>query len=163
MKKIFVFIIASIVIIGAKAQEMDLFLPPLNAKVIQFVNMNIGKQVGSGECWDLADKALEFANAKHDAAYNFGRKLQSHEMPLSGDIIQLENVKITMKLDFEGGEMIMDIPHHTAVIYQVIGRKQFKIADQNNGISGMKVAVNEMDLNKMERGTYTIFRPEKKD
>lgn len=40
--------------------------PPLNKRIIQFVDSNKGRQVGGGECWDLAAKAFEYAGAYLD-------------------------------------------------------------------------------------------------
>jgi len=144
------------------SQEMDLFMPPTNAKIIQYVNKNVGKQVDKGECWDLAYRALEFANAKHLDTYVFGRKLNKTEEIFSGDIIQFEKVKIEVPLEGEDGFMVHEIPHHTAIIYEVLGKLKFKIADQNNGITGKKVSVHELDLNFIKSGKYIIFRPLKK-
>lgn len=158
--------IISILLLSAttniNAQEMDLFLPPLNAQVIQYVNKNIGKTVDKGECWDLAFRALEAANAKHIDTYDFGRELRKEEEVYPGDIIQFENVKIKIELEMDGGYMVMDIPHHTGIVYEIKGKLKFRMADQNNQISGKKVSVNEIDLNKIEKGEFTIFRPEKK-
>ena len=33
-------------------------LPELNQKIIDYVNQNIGKKVGRGECWDLVQIPL---------------------------------------------------------------------------------------------------------
>lgn len=155
----------SITILTLSGIAQDLFMPPLNAKIIQYVNKNIGKKVDRGECWDLAFRALEFANAKHENTYDFGRKLNKNEEVYAGDIIQFENVKIKMFLqnNVEVKEYIIhDIPHHTAIIYEVLDSLQFKIADQNNGISGKKVAITALNLNLIEKGNFTIYRPEKK-
>ena len=139
------------------AQDMDLFLPPLNAKVIDYVNRNNGKTVDKGECWDVAFRALEFANAKHEDTYDFGRPLRKGEEVYPGDIIQFKNVRIKMELEMEDGYMLIDIPHHTAIVYEVIGNLNFRVADQNNGVSGKKISINKMDLNKLEKGEFTIF------
>ena len=161
MKKIFLTL--SIFISGlAISQDMDLFLPPANAIVIDYVNRNIGKKVDRGECWDLAAQALIHANAKHPDTYVFGRALRKGEEVYPGDIVQFKDAKIKMELEKEDGYIVIDIPHHTAVVYEVLSPLNFRMADQNNGISGKKVSVNRIDLNAIEKGTYIIYRPERK-
>lgn len=150
------------ILLSLNSFSQDLFLPPTNAKVIDFVNRNIGKKVDKGECWDLAFRALEYANAKHEDTYDFGRPLRKGEEVYPGDIIQFENARIKMELEKEEGYIIIDIPHHTAIVYEAISDLNFRIADQNNGVTGKKISVNRMDLNKLEKGKFTIYRPEKR-
>ncbi|MDQ3100930.1 MAG: hypothetical protein M3R08_06060, partial [Bacteroidota bacterium] len=47
-------------------------LPPLNQKVVEYVQLNMKQKVGRGECWDLAAAALEHAGAAWDGKYQFG-------------------------------------------------------------------------------------------
>lgn len=143
------------------AQDMDLFMPPLNAKVIQFVNMNIGKKVDKGECWDLAFRALEYADAKLIDTYVFGSVVKKGQVIYSGDIIQFENVRTETEMK-DGSVIIHDIPHHTAIVYENLGDLNFKLADQNNGVSGKKVSVNNLNLKDVTKGKYTVYRPIKK-
>lgn len=154
------FVTSILICCAVTVYAQDIFLPPLNAKIIQYVNQQIGKKVDKGECWDLAYRALEFANANHPDTYVFGRKLEKNEEVYSGDIIQFENVQI--KVPLEDGYMIQDIPHHTAVVYETLGKLHYRVADQNNAISGKKVSVHELNLNLIQKGKYTIFRPEEK-
>ena len=64
-------------------------LPFLNKEIIEFTTSKIGKKVGSGECWDLAAEALDYAGAKWKRSYVYGRKVDlSEEKVLPGDIIQ---------------------------------------------------------------------------
>ena len=159
MKYLFILFIT---FISTFAIGQDLFLPPLNAKVIDYVNRNIGKKVDKGECWDVAFRALEHANAKHEDTYDFGRPLRKGEVVYPGDIIQFENARIKMDLEMEDGYMVIDIPHHTAIVYEILSEMNFRVADQNNGVSGNKISINQMNLNDLEKGKYVIFRPEKK-
>ena len=55
-------------------------LPELNKKVIEYVNKNMQKKVGRGECWDLAAGALAYSNAYFDRSSKktvtiYGREL----------------------------------------------------------------------------------------
>ncbi len=67
--------------------------PELNQKVLEYVDANLKKKVGRGECWDLAAGALEHAGATWDGKYTFGRLVDpDSEEVFPGDIVQFENV-----------------------------------------------------------------------
>lgn len=141
-------------------------IPPLNQKVVSYVDSVIGKKVGRGECWDLASSALDHAGAYLDKSsqktiYVFGKKLNPEKDQIfPGDILQIENVK----LEYTKGNMIYteNMSHHTAVIYEVISSGHFKIAHQNTSFSGRKVGVSELNLNTMKKGKIIFYRPYKK-
>src|SRR4051812_31163778 len=48
---------------------------PVNAAIVAFARQSFGKQIGNGECWTLADKALKVAGAKAPDVYVWGRAL----------------------------------------------------------------------------------------
>jgi len=138
-------------------------IPPLNERVIQFVDANKGKKVGEGTCWDLAAEALEFAGAYFDRStkqsiYIFGKAVNPRKGPVfPGDIIQFENVEIQYKKGH--GYYFERMPHHTAIIYKVKGRGQYLIAHQNSSITGKKVGFSDLDLKNIVKGKYFIYRP----
>lgn len=51
--------------------------PELNKKIVDFVNANMNKKVGRGECWDLAAQALNTNHAKWDRKLNYGTRVDS--------------------------------------------------------------------------------------
>lgn len=51
----------SFVFISAKPIKQD--LPHTNSKIVQFCKANLNRKVSTGECWDLVEAALNFANA----------------------------------------------------------------------------------------------------
>jgi hypothetical protein len=64
--------------------------PPTNIKIVEYVNTVIGKKVGRGECWDLANEALTYANARWEFPTKFGRPIDyKKEQVLAGDLIQI--------------------------------------------------------------------------
>lgn len=80
-------------------------------KVLEFSKNNIGKKIERGECWDLANSALNYANAKWEAPFNFGTKIDyKRENLLPGYILQFSNVKFV----FSNGSA--SFPKHTAII-----------------------------------------------
>jgi len=140
--------------------------PALNTKVIEYVNAVIGQQVDRGECWDLAAAALDYAGAYLDRSnqknlYIFGRKVNPHKDQIfAGDIIQIENVK----LEYTKGNAIYyeTMSHHTAIIYEVIGKYEYKLAHQNTSFSGRKVGLSDLNLNNIKKGQIAFYRPYKK-
>jgi len=143
----FLFLFASL----AKSQE----IPAKNKAIIAFIDSKKGKKVGKGECWDLAKAALDNASAVWTAPYGFGKEIDyKKETVLPGDIIQLEKVKIV-----NPDKSSQDIPHHTAIIYQVIAPGDYMVAEQN--VDGKhSVIVAEMNLNNIKKGKYSIYRPQ---
>lgn len=132
--------------------------PALNDVIMDYVNDHLGKKVESGQCWDLAAKALESANAKWDGLYVFGDVVDHESSPvLPGDIIQLEGVLIVIETPSSMTEESMG--HHTAIIYAVHGPGQYTLAHQNFGKQKKTVGLTELDIRHIVAGEFTIFRP----
>jgi len=77
----------------------------LGPTVLNWANGQIGRQVGAGECWDLADRALKSAGAKSSADYGltgpdddyiWGNPVQFKDA-LPGDILQFRDYVMTTK------------------------------------------------------------------
>lgn len=130
-------------------------LPQVNSKIIEYCDSQMGKKVGRGECWDLAKHALDFAAVKMSAPYDFGRKLNLNtDEVLPGDIIQYENVKLIYP-----NNTWKKMTKHTAVIYEIKGSKHFIVAEQNS--NGKRYVIkDDVDLNYLKTGKYSIYRPE---
>ncbi|MCK5281717.1 MAG: hypothetical protein KAK04_24365, partial [Cyclobacteriaceae bacterium] len=77
-----------------------------------------------------------------------------------GDVIQIENVT----LEYKKGNAIYTetMTHHTAIIYEVLGKSHYKIAHQNTSFSGRKVGVSELNMNYNKKGKITFYRPYEK-
>lgn len=133
--------------------------PPLNQKIVEYVTSVIGKKVERGECWDLANAALNKVNAKWDHDYKFGKPIDpAKDEVFPGDIIQFENV--TLKYDKDGRHFKESMPHHTAIVYKVNAKGEYLIAHQNSGQHGRKVGISELKLVDMTKGKLMFYRPE---
>jgi hypothetical protein len=133
-------------------------IPGINKNIIAFVKTKIGKKVGKGECWDLAAEALNSASAKWDGNYGFGKEVNyKKDCVYPGDIIQFEGV--ILKYEIDKKKFIEKMAHHTAIIYEIKGKEEFIIADQNTGRSGKKVGVGSLDLKTITKGKFKFFRP----
>ena len=132
----------------------------LNQQIIEFVNSNMNKKVGKGECWDLANEALTLVQAKWDGNLRFGRKLDyKKECVYPGDIIQFEKVKVKYTENKITYEEVM--PHHTAIIYEVKGNGEYVLAHQNTAYTGRKVGTSSLNLMNVTGGKINIYRAEK--
>ena len=133
-------------------------IPSLNKKIIDFVKTKIGKKVGKGECWDVAAEALNTSGAKWDGNYKFGKEINyKTDCVYPGDIIQFEGV--TVKYEIDKKKFSESMAHHTAIIYEVKGKEEFILADQNTGRSGRKVGLSPIEFKNITKGKFKIFRP----
>ena len=135
-------------------------IPPTNQKIIEYVKTVVGKKVDRGECWDLANAALNYANAKWEAPFNFGKPIDyKKEEILPGDLIHINNLTMESK---EGNAVThWKMSEHTAILFEVKAEGKVMIAEQNvNKIR--KVMINEWNLNDVKSGKMQFFRPQAK-
>ncbi len=138
-------------------------IPLLNQRIIQFVEANMGKKVRQGECWDLAAAALDYAGGQLDrsteeSVYIFGKRINPRKgRVFPGDIIQFENIELRYT---KGNTYYVEkMPHHTAIIYEILGRGRYRIAHQNTTEIGKKVGISSLDLSNIKTGEFIIYRP----
>lgn len=135
-------------------------LPDINGRILSFVNSVMGTTVGRGECWDLAQEALDAAGADWSRPFNYGTLLDpAQDRIRPGDIIQFKTVKI-VEVFPDGGMRweVLGAPDHTAVIMAVTGKKEYMLAHQNIG-GKRSVMTSSVNLNKATSGRYWIYRP----
>ena len=138
-------------------------LPPLNAKVIEYVNSVKGKRVDRGECWDLAFRALEYSESYFDRSSKkninvYGRLIDpKKEEVLSGDLMQFEGVKLQWKIRYT--TFNAEMKHHTAIIHSVNGPGDYQIAHQNTQEWGKRVDINQFKMDRVIKGKIFIYRP----
>ena len=144
---------------GKGAKEPGSELPTLNQSVVDYVLVQEGKRVGSGECWDLAAIALNKAGAKWDGMYVFGRLIDwRRDEVLPGDIIQMEEVEVEHR-----SENMIQREHygkHTAVVVAVRERGDFTLAHQNVQPLGRKVGLSDLRMSNVRGGKLTFYRPQ---
>lgn len=121
-------------------------------KVLEFSKKNLGKKIERGECWDLANSALNYANAKWEAPFNFGDKIDYKKQDLlPGDILQFTNVKFV----FTNGSA--SFPKHTAVVYKANKNKVTLLHQNFNN----KRYVDTLSINfeNIKNGKIEAYRP----
>lgn len=136
-------------------------VPALNRKIIGFVKQNMGKKLGSGECWDAVAAALNSTGAKWDKKFGFGKPVNyKTECVYPGDIIQLKDAMIHDE-PRKGVHVWDEYPQHSAIVLEVKSKMEYTIADQNFGMNQNKLNSHPLNLNKLHKGEVQVFRPVK--
>jgi len=127
-----------------------------------------GFKVGDGECWTLAEKALE---SVPDCMTSFGvfhgQSIFSRDAKVSngnpnivqpGDIIQYTRAKFE---EHEGGKLVRIVtngaPNHTSVIVAVIGSGVWEVLEQGGSLS--KIRRKLVKVEEMVEGKIVVYRP----
>ena len=124
---------------------------PTAKKIIAFAEQNIGKKIGDGQCWALANLAYRHAGIRHRGGNVWGRPIHwQTEGVRPGDIIQFKNARYPYAYTYE---------NHTAIILKVMGKSGVKVAHQNwNHV--YRVTTTTIPLIYLRSGTQTIYRYE---
>ncbi len=145
-----------LLVVRPAAPAAEKALPPLNQKVLDFATAHKGKKVGNGECWTLADRALEAAGARQPSRngvgpFDFGRPVKRGQKILPGDVIQFARAY------FRGQNYEVDLPQHTAIVSRAKGTR-VTLLHQN--FAGKRIVqLTPIDLKDLKRGEYKIYRP----
>lgn len=131
----------------------------LNKKVAEFVQNSIGKKIFEGESVDLPLEALKSAGAKWKFPTEtiFGKEVNTRYSDIEpGDILQFDNAEFENKKTKQGwnfsNNSLMAVSYNKKT-------KLLKFATQNF-MGNPNVAVYDLELETLKRGSYKIFRPE---
>jgi surface antigen len=142
----------------------------VNQQVLAFASSKIGQTVGGGECYDLANAALQAANAQTaadygeitpDADYQWGLPVIT---PQPGDIIQFRNY--SFRIDYDDGWEEQSRPHHTAIVASVGANGAIMVYEQNvgTGSSARTVQHNQLYFENTSAvtvsGQFWFYRPQ---
>jgi hypothetical protein len=124
----------------------------LNQKILQWASGQVGKSVGAGECWDLAESALSKSGAggssdfggptDSDGDYVWGDEVDLKDV-LPGDVLQYRDYEMTKTTTttatFADGSSSDDTvyvavghPHHTAIVSKNPGAGALTVLEQND-------------------------------
>ena len=123
-------------------------------KIVAFCEVNIGKQVGNGECWTLANEAFKATGAQRPRGQGrvWGRLVDIDKEALEpGDIVEFEAAQIT-GYGTTGS-------NHTAVVVKGGRRGKCTIAEQNWS-NVKKVRETGLNLRNLVSGKVMVYRPE---
>lgn len=169
-----IFSLAAIVVVvslGRQASAGEVL--PLNEKVIQYCKDNMDKEVGGGECAELAGHALKAAGARthtgpdspRERDYVWGKLVYKIEAAADGlkesgtladvrpgDIMQFRDVKFGDKGGFG---------HHTAIVSEVLNKDLGKIEVYQQNAGGNRFVTKRVihKLQDMKEGYILIYRP----
>jgi hypothetical protein len=128
--------------------------PSLGQQVQTYAVNRVGQQVGSGECFDLADRALRAAGARSaadygevtaDADYRWGDPVQLADLQ-PGDVLQFRDYEVTITVVVTRHKTFRDgstedsedestetygRPHHTAIVSSRLGGGRLRVLEQN--------------------------------
>ena len=170
-----------LLIVGWLATPTALADAEIASKIVQFCKDNVGKQVGRGECSDVAVQALKEAGAKPQTAfadspnkddyvwgelvYLYGKNAvgkDDREGALKdvqpGDIIQLRDAMFAGKAA-NGGTYTQQSPHHTSVVAEVKDKAKQVVVYEQNSNNVRVVMKNVYRLNDLRQGWIRIYRP----
>jgi hypothetical protein len=135
--------------------------PALNKKILNYVDANMGKIIGRGECWDVVAGALNSSGAKWDKKFGFGKEVSyTTDCVFPGDIIQL-NDALVLDVSQKGLKVYDEFPQHSAIIIEVKNKMEYVLADQNFGFQKKNLSKHTLSLKNLTRGTVKIYRPVK--
>lgn len=148
MKKLFLILIGSIVFSSFQTV-------PVAGKILEFCKNNMGKKVDRGECWDLANMALNYAGADWTGRFNFGDKIDyKKEVLKPADILQFTNVK------FMFPNRSMSFPKHTAIVSKANGGAI--LVYHQNFNNKRFVDTLTINLENIKNGKIEAYRPKGK-
>ena len=158
-------------------------IPAVNQKVLAFAEANVGKEVGNGQCTDLADAAYAAAGAEPEsklgptgpnADYVWGTLVSTvttanHSLAgvLPGDVIQFRDVTLVHTTTNSNGSWYtttLTAAHHTAIVESVSGSTIY-VLEQNVGSADTPVSVRHTvqhgayKLDDLQSGTMWIYQP----
>ncbi len=128
---------------------------PVAGKIMEFCKSNMGKKIDRGECWDLANAALNYAGAVWTSPFNFGDKIDYKKEALKpADILQFTNVKIVFP------NRSMNFPKHTAIVSKAKGNSI--LVYQQNMDNKRFVDTMTLSLDNIKNGKIEAYRPKGK-
>ena len=130
----------------------------LQEPILEYLDDNLGKTIGRGECWDLIDRMLNSMSADRQTGIINGMLLDiENDEILSGDILYFNSVNIATCPDLSMWETIGN-PHHFAVVYRVNSKKNYMVFHQN--VEGQREVISSnVNLNRMLSGCVKAYRP----
>ena len=123
-------------------------------KIVAFCDKNLGKKVGNGECWTLANEAFKACGLSRPGsdARVWGRLIDPKTEKLeAGDIIEYRSAS------FSNGTSTG--PAHTAIVVKGGRRGRATIAEQN-WAGNKTVRKTSFDARSLQKGKIMIYRPD---
>ena len=121
-------------------------MPDVNQQVLYYANSQLDKKVKQGECWDFAQEALKYAQAK--TSYDYGTVTATADYVWgtavtlgsvrAGDIVQFKNYRYDKAVketnadgSWKSSSGFQERPHHTAIVTSVGSNGELEVLEQN--------------------------------
>jgi len=155
-------------------------------QIVGYPRQRRGQQVGDGECFTLADRALrnagarsarDFGDVSPNVDYVWGASVNLSALR-PGDVIQFRNYRFDREVETHGSDGstttntdFQERPHHTAIVESVDGNGAVTVLEQNSP-EGSPVARNQLFFSNSTRssgaqsttitvqGTFWFYRPQ---
>lgn len=114
----------------------------LNQKVLEFARAKLRQQVGTGECWDLAEEAVTQAGGEssktltgvkgkafESADYKWGTEVKL-DTAQPGDILQFKGHEFDETMQ-DGSGQSQTRGHHTAIVEKNLGNGRLIVLEQH--------------------------------
>jgi hypothetical protein len=140
----------------------------LNQKVLEFARAKLKQQVGTGECWDLAEDAVTQSGGEssktltgvkgkafESADYKWGTEVKL-DTAQPGDILQFKGHEFEETMEGGGGQS-QTRGHHTAIVEKNFGDGRLIILEQHvrpPGESEVSKKVQEREIFVKNGATY---------
>jgi hypothetical protein len=148
----------------------------INQKIFIWARGQVGKQIGDGECWTMADRALRQAGARSSSTqgknddYEWGDPISLKDIQ-PGDILQFRDYVVVTTTETEasapdgwggaGEDHDRRVRgHHTAIVDAILGPNEIRILEQHVKPLGPKVQVHTIPLRGatlLPKTTYEDF------
>jgi hypothetical protein len=124
----------------------------LNQKVLEFARAKVGQQVGTGECWDLAEDAVTQSGGESSktltgvtgkafksADYKWGTEVKL-DTAQPGDVLQFKGHAFDEKTTQGNGwkSESQNRGHHTAIVEKNLGNGRLIVLEQHVRPAGSK-------------------------
>ncbi|KAK9390384.1 hypothetical protein V1515DRAFT_590175 [Lipomyces mesembrius] len=155
------------------ASDLDAAATSFGENVAKFVEANVGRQIGNGECWTVAKESLKASGAMESCGFIHGVEIWSsnsatgarsgdEEMLRRGDILQFNSARF--RSSGPSGRIVEEkyvgAPDHTAVIVAVHSVAPLVVTVLEQNVGGVRsVQQGSYVFSEMTDGSVAAYRP----
>ncbi|KAK9347632.1 hypothetical protein V1522DRAFT_401486 [Lipomyces starkeyi] len=155
------------------ASDLDAAATSFGENVAKFVEANVGRQIGDGECWTVAKESLKASGAMESCGFIHGVEIWTSNsttgvrsgdeaMLRRGDILQFKSARF--RSSGQSGRIVEEkyigAPDHTAVIVAVHSVTPVVVTVLEQNVGGVRsVQQGSYVFSEMMDGSVVAYRP----
>ncbi|KAK9487027.1 hypothetical protein V1527DRAFT_11463 [Lipomyces starkeyi] len=155
------------------ASDLDAAATSFGENVAKFVEANVGRQIGDGECWTVAKESLKASGAMESCGFIHGVEIWTSNsttgvrsgdeaMLRRGDILQFKSARF--RSSGQAGRIVEEkyvgAPDHTAVIVAVHSVAPVVVTVLEQNVGGVRsVQQGSYVFGEMMDGSVVAYRP----